>query len=132
MHQAGIPTSALQLVLAVGVVVAVLGAAELVAARQHGRARRDEHRRQDVALRTRTQVGNRHVGQDRVGRHLVGVGGVNGQRSLDSVVPRAVIVGAVAVVLQVRRVVLAVVGGQVREREADTRRGVVKGLGKRR
>ena len=46
---------------------------------------------------------------------------VRSKRSLHAVVPRAVVVRPVAVVLQVRRVVLTVVGGQVREGEAVVR-----------
>ena len=107
-----------RIILAVGVVIAVLGTTKFVAAREHRRARGNEHRREDVALRARTQIRDRHVGQDRVGRHRVGVSGVDGQCALDAVVPRAVIVRTVAVVLQVRGVVLAVVSRQVRQREA--------------
>ena len=70
-------------VLAPGVVVAALRAAELVAAEQHRHALREEQRGQEVALLARAQ---------RVDLRVVGL-------ALDAAVPGAVVVGAVAVVL---------------------------------
>ena len=81
-------------VLAPGVVVAVLGAAELVAAEQHRHALREEQRGEEVALLAPAQLDD------------LGVVGL----ALDAAVPRAVVVGAVAVVLAVGLVVLLVVG----------------------
>ena len=89
-------------VLAPGVVVALLRAAELVAAEQHRDALGEEQRRQEVALLPLAQ------------RDDLGVVG----RALGAAVPRAVVVRAVAVVLAVRLVVLVVVGDEVGEREA--------------
>ena len=81
-------------VLAPGVVVAVLRAAELVAAEQHRHALGEEQRGEEVALLAPAQ---------RVDLGVVGL-------ALDAAVPRAVVVGAVAVVLAVGLVVLLVVG----------------------
>ena len=89
-------------VLAPGVVVAALRAAELVAAEQHRRAVRQEQRRQEVADLAQPQ------------RDDLGVV----RRPLDAAVPRAVVVGAVAVVLAVGLVVLGVVRDHVAQREA--------------
>src|SRR5207302_7805552 len=72
-------------VLAVGVVVAPLGAAQLVAVEDHGAALGDDERRDEVAALAVTQL------QD---------GGVAGL-ALDPAVPAAVVVGAVAVALAV-------------------------------
>ena len=91
-----------RVVLAVGVVVAALGAAALVTGGQH-----------------------RHPAGEAQGRHQVG-GLAPAQRddlgivglALDAAVPRPVVVGAVTVVLAVGLVVLAVVGHQVAQREA--------------
>src|SRR5205823_703236 len=80
-------------VLAVGVVVALLRAPELVAAEQHRRALREGERRKEVPLLARAE---------RSDRRIVG-------RSLDAAVPAAVVVRAVAVSLAVRLVVLLVV-----------------------
>ena len=92
-------------VLAVGVVVAALGAAQLVARQQHGDALREEQRGQ--------QVPHLPVAQ----RHHLGVVGL----ALDAVVPGLVVVGAVAVALAVGVVVLALVGDEVVQREAVVR-----------
>ena len=89
-------------VLGVGVVVALLGAAELVAVQQHRHALAEQQRGQEVALRARPQ---------RQDLRVVG-------RSLDAVVPRAVVALAVVVVLAVGLVVLLVVGHQVAQGEA--------------
>ena len=84
-------------VLTPGVVVALLAAAELVAAEQHRHALGEQQRGQEVALL---------AGPQRVDLRIVGV-------ALDAAVPGAVVVGAVLVVLQVGLVVLLVVGDQV-------------------
>ena len=89
-------------VVAVGVVVAVLGAAQLVAVRDHRYALGEQQRRHEVAPLP---------GPQREDLRVVG-------RPFDTAVPRAVVVLAVAVVLGVGLVVLLVVGDQVRQREA--------------
>ena len=101
-------------VLAVGVVVAVVRAPDLVAGGDHRDAGRQQQRAEEVAHRP--APGELHDG-------VVG-------RALDAVVPRAVVVVAVAVVLAVGLVVLVVVddevgGGEtvVRGDEADRRQG---------
>jgi len=88
-------------VLAVGVVVAVLGAADLVAAEQQRQAERQQQRRQDrPGLAFAQRVDSSVVGD-----------------AFRAAVPGAVVAGAVAVVLAVRLVVLIVVGDQVAQRE---------------
>ena len=89
------------IVLAVGVVVALLGAAEFVAAQQQ-----------------------RHPeGEQQGGQHGAALAGPQGDdvgvvgRPLGAAVPRPVVVGAVAVVLAVGLVVLGVVGDQVGQGE---------------
>ena len=89
-------------VLAVGVVVAALRAADLVARHQHRHALRQQQRGDEIALLAGAQRA-----------HLRIVGG-----SFHAAVPRQVVVVAVAVVLQVGLVVLAVVADQVLQREA--------------
>jgi hypothetical protein len=89
-------------VLAVGVVVAGLGAAELVATEDHRHALRQQEGREDVAALLVAQ-----------GADLLVVG-----LALDPAVPRAVVRLAVAVVLAVGLVVLLVVGDEVAQREA--------------
>src|SRR5688500_2004755 len=89
-------------VLAVGIVVAVLRARELVAGQQHRRALRQEQRGEHVLHLALAQRANR----------LVDV------RALGAVVPRAVVRVAILVVLAVRLVVLVVVGDEVVQREA--------------
>src|SRR6476646_4064720 len=89
-------------VLAVGVVVAPLSAAELVTSQQQWYARREQQSRKKRPLLPSAQ------------REHVGIAGW----PLSSAVPRAVVVGAVAVVLCVGLVVLVVVGDQVGQREA--------------
>ena len=84
-------------VLGIGIVVAALGAAELVAGGQHRRAARDEERGEQARTSTRRGLA---TSSRRVG-------------ALDAVVPREVLVVAVAVVLAVRLVVLALVGDEV-------------------
>ena len=88
-------------VLAVGVVVAGLGAADLVAAEDHRHALREQQGGEDVAALLGAQ-----------GEHLLVVG-----LALDAAVPRAVVRLAVAVVLAVGLVVLVVVGDEVAQRE---------------
>ena len=95
-----------RVVLAVGVVVAALRAAHLVAGHQHRHAGRQQQRGQQVAQ-----------GAPAVGQHL-GVVGL----ALDPVVPAAVVVAPVPVAFGVRVVVLAVVAHQVAQREAVVRR----------
>src|SRR5205823_2611381 len=80
-------------VLAVGVVVALLGTAELIATEQQGHAEGGQHRGEQGPLLTAAQ------GED------AGVGG----RSFGSAVPRAIVVGAIPVVFTVGLVVLVVV-----------------------
>src|SRR5581483_3260573 len=92
-------------VLAPGVVVALLRAAELVAAEQHRNALRQEQRREEVALLPCTQ---------RVDRGIV-------RLAFGAVVPGAVVVGAVLVPLLVRLVVLVVVRDEVAQREPVVR-----------
>src|ERR1700692_940428 len=89
-------------VLAVGVVVAPLSAAEFVAPQQQRYAGRKQQRRKKRPLLPGAQ--RQHIG-------IVGW-------ALGSAVPRAVVVGAVAIVLGVGLVVLAVVGDQIGQREA--------------
>src|SRR5690606_33334844 len=89
-------------VLAVGVVVAVLGTADLVAVGEHGHALAEHERGQHVAHLAAAQRGDGRVG-----------GG-----AFRAVVPRAVVVGAVPVVLPVGFVVFAVVGDEVGQGEA--------------
>ncbi len=89
-------------VQAVGVVVAALGTAALVAGREHGHAGRQQQGGQ--------QVGRLAVSQ----AHDVGVVGL----TLDPTVPRSVVIGAVAVVVAVRLVVLLLVRHQVAQGEA--------------
>ncbi len=92
-------------VLRVGVVVAVLGATELVAVQDHRHALAQQQRGQQVALLAGAQ--RQHLG-------VVG-------RTLDAVVPGAVVALAVVVVLAVGLVVLLVVGDQVAQGEAVVR-----------
>ena len=89
-------------VLAVDVVVAPLGAPDLVAVRDHRGALRDHQRAHDVA---------HLLGAQRQDIRVVG-------RALHPAVPRPVVAFAVAVVLAVGLVVLLVVRHQVGQREA--------------
>ena len=84
-------------VLGVGVVVAALGAADLVAGGQHRRAARQEERGEQGA-----DIGGARGGDDRIG-----------DRSFDAAVPREVGVGAVAVALAIGLVVLVGIGDEV-------------------
>src|SRR5271165_3519851 len=89
-------------VLAVGVVVAALGAQDLIAAAQHGNPLRKKQRRQQVAcLYFARPVDLRIIG-----------------RPLGAHVPRMVVVRAVLIVLAVGLVVLFVVADQIVQREA--------------
>ena len=106
-------------VLGVGVVVAVLGAAELVAVQQHRHALAEQQGGDEVALLAGARPEDLRV----LGR------------ALDAVVPRAVVALAVVVVLAVGVVVLLVVGHQVAQREAvvggdevDAREGPTTGV----
>ena len=88
-------------VLAVGVVVAVLGAAALVTGRDHRQAGGDDHGRHHVPGLTVPQG---------VDHRVLGL-------AFDAAVPGSVVVGAVPVGLAVRPVVLDVVGDHVAQRE---------------
>ena len=103
-----------RVVLAVGVVVAALRAAELVAAEQQRDPFGQQQRGEEVAPLARPQ-----------GEHRGVVG-----RALDAAVPAAVVVGAVAVVLAVGLVVLGVVADEVGEREAVVDRDEVDRRGR--
>src|SRR4051812_38586468 len=92
-------------VLAPRVVVAALRAPELVAAEDHRRPLGEQQRRQEVALLTCAQL---------VDLGVVGL-------ALGAVVPRAVVIGAVLIVLAVRLVVLVVVRDEIAQREAVVR-----------
>src|SRR5687767_1573624 len=92
-------------VLAVGVVVAALAAAELVAGEDHRRALGEEQRRQHVLHLPLAQPAHRLV---------VGT-------PLGAVVPGAVVRMPVLVALAVRLIVLVVVGHEVHQREAVVR-----------
>src|SRR5580692_5411178 len=89
-------------ILAVGIVVAVLRAADLVATEHHRNALREHQRRDEVALLARAQ------------RVYLGIIG----RAFGAAIPRAVVAVAVAILFAVRLVVLVVVGDQVAQREA--------------
>src|SRR5581483_3858950 len=89
-------------VLAIGVVVAPLRAAELVAGEKHRHALGEKERREQVARLPCPQFEN--------------VGAVG--RAFDAAVPAAVVRVAVAVLLAVGLVVLLVVAGEVAKREA--------------
>ena len=89
-------------VLRIGIVVAALRIADLVAGKQHRDALREHQRRNEVALLLLAQREDALV-----------LGG-----TLGAAVPRAVVVVAVAVVLAIGLVVLVVVGNEVLEREA--------------
>ncbi len=106
-------------VLAIGVVVAALRAADLVAAAQHRNALREQEGGEDVSHLPLAE------------REDFGVL----RRALLAAVPRGIVVGAVAVVLAVGLVVLFVVAHEVVEREAvvgndevDARRGPAAAL----
>ena len=99
-------------VLAVGVVVAALGTPALVA--------RGDHRHAVGQAQGRHHVGRLPTAYGDEGR-VVGL-------ALDPVVPRAVVVGAVAVVLAVGLVVLVLVGHEVAQGEAVVGRDEVDGV----
>ena len=84
-------------VLGVGIVVAVLGMAELVASEDHGRALGEQKRRQEIALLARAQFLDRRI-----------VGG-----ALHAVVPGIIVGVTVAIVLAVRLVVLVVIRDEI-------------------
>src|SRR5262249_16233763 len=92
-------------VLAVRVVVPTLGASELVPMTNHRNALGEKQRRKKIPDLPLPQL---------VHRRIVG-------RSLDPAVPTQVVVLAVAVVLEIRLVVLVVVAHQIRHREAVVR-----------
>jgi hypothetical protein len=96
-------------VLAVAVVVPALASSDLVAAEQHRHALGEEQRGEEVPLLS--------------GAELPDLGIV--ARTLRAAVPRAVVVRAVAILLEVRFVVLLVVRDQVVEREPVVRRDEV-------
>ena len=98
-------------VLAVGVVVPALRAAHLVA--------RGEHRHPGAQQQHRQQVADLALAQG-VDVRVLGL-------ALDTVVPRAVVVRAVAVVLLVDQVVLVRVGRQIAQGEAVVRGDEVDG-----
>ena len=89
-------------ILAVGVVIALLGAAHLVAGGEHGDAAREQQDGRKVAYLPVAE---------RLDRRIVGF-------TLDAAVPAQVIVDAVAVAFAVGLVVLVVIGDQVVEGEA--------------
>src|SRR4029453_8966823 len=92
-------------VLTIGVVVALLRAADLVPSEQHRNALGEKKRRQDVALLPQSGCVDRCV-----------IGG-----PLDAAVPRPGVAFAVVAVLAVRLVVFLVVGNEVSQREAVVR-----------
>src|SRR5271167_2810027 len=88
------------IVLAVGVVVALLGARHFVASENHGNAMRDQQNGDKVLALTRAQFVNRRV----IGWPF------------DATIPTVVGVGAVGVVLAVGEVVLLVIGNEIVQR----------------
>ncbi len=90
-----------RVVLAVGVVVALLGAADLVSGTQHRGALREQQGRQEIALLPAAHGAN------------AGIVGL----ALDAAIRRQVVVGPVAVVLAVGLVVLVLVGDQIAQGE---------------
>ena len=94
-----------RIVLRIGVVVAVLGAAEFVAGGEHDAAARGKQRRQHGAAIAPACFDDRRIGA----------------LALDAVVPRQVLVVAVAILLAIRLIVLALVAGQVGKRQAVMR-----------
>ena len=98
-------------VLAVGVVVAILCSAELIPSQQHGYAGGEQKSGQEVAHLALT-----HCGDGRVVRG-----------ALEAVVVRPVVIGAVAIVLAIGVVVLAVVGDEIGNRESVMRGDEVDG-----
>ena len=96
-------------VLAVDVVVPPLSAAHLIAVQDHGHALAQDKRRQQVAHLLAAQP------QDVRGARL----------ALDAAVPAVVVVGAVAVALAVRLVVLRIEADQVVQRKPVVRRDEV-------
>src|ERR1700733_12690953 len=90
-------------VLAIGIVVAMLSPAEFVAGKQHRNAKRQEQRRDKIALLTRTQ--------NVYGFAIAG-------RTLDAAVPGSIVGFAVAILFAVFFVVPIVVTNQVIQREA--------------
>ena len=103
-------------VLVVGVVVAALGPAELVAHRDH---RHPVRHRQQAPRVAQLAAAQRH--------HLVGHAVV----ALPPAVPRAVVAGAVGAALAVGLVVLAVVGDEVVQREPVVARQEVDAVQRR-
>src|SRR5262249_6532481 len=105
VHPAGL------IVLAVGVVVAALRIADLVAGEQQRRALRQQHAGELVAAQPPPQPED---------------GGIVG-RTLMAAIVAVVVVGAVAIVLAVRQIVFLVVGKEIGERETVMHRDVVDG-----
>src|SRR6218665_3349662 len=89
-------------VLAVGIVVATLGATKLVTRDKHGHTGREQKSAEQISDASAAHRRDRRVG------------GV----ALDAVIVRVVIVGSVAVVLAVAEVVLGVKGDKVGDCEA--------------
>src|SRR5262249_42883383 len=90
-----------RIVLAIGVVVAALAVADLVAGEQHRHALRQQDRAQEVAAQLPPQRDD---------------GGVVG-RTFDAAIGAVVLVGAATIALAVGLVVLALVAHQISERE---------------
>ena len=89
-------------VLAIGIVVALLRMAELVTGQEHGHALRQEQRSDEVALLLPAQ----------------GIDGGIIRRPLGAAVPTVVVVGPVLVIFPIGLVVFVVVADQVMQREA--------------
>src|SRR4030095_14474673 len=94
-----------RIVLAIGVVIALLGPSKLIARQQHGRAQREKEEGDEVPLLLVTQ------GQD---LRVVG-------RPLDAVVETQIFGLSVLVVLLIGLVVFGVVGNEIGQREAVMR-----------
>ncbi len=90
------------IVLRIGVVVALLAAAELIAGREHERSARQEQARQQRAQVTRPR----------------GLDGLIRAFAFGAVVPGEIVVGAVAIGLAIRVIVLASMGNEIAQGEA--------------
>src|SRR5581483_4672718 len=90
------------IVLAVGIVVSLLRTGKLVARQEHGRSLGEEKRSQEISHLPQPQ------GQD------IRIGGL----ALHPAVPTVIVIGAIAVVLKIRLVMLGVVADQVMECES--------------
>jgi len=93
-------------VLTIGVVVALLRPADLVAGAQHGNALREEQDREQVSLLPLAERANRRVVA----------------RALDAAIPAPVGVATVTIVLAIGLVVFALVADQIVQGEAVVRR----------